>query len=87
MEVIKIQENYLVSFDMQISCSFTDVTCAEQGDRILLFSQFTMMLDIIEEYMKSRKHDYIRLDGQTPVVMRYVSAHNKNAKIGGSFYR
>ena len=37
---------------------------------MLLFSQFTMMLDIIEAYMKSRKYEYVRLDGATAVVER-----------------
>jgi len=41
-----------------------------KGDRVLLFSQFTMMLDIVEEYMTSRQHRYLRLDGSTPVVER-----------------
>ena len=38
-----------------------------EGKRILLFSQFTMMMDIIETYLKLRGHKYLRLDGQTPV--------------------
>jgi SWI/SNF-related matrix-associated actin-dependent regulator 1 of chromatin subfamily A len=38
-----------------------------EGKRVLLFSQFTMMLDIIEEYMNLRLHKYLRLDGQTKV--------------------
>ena len=37
---------------------------------MLLFSQFTMMLDIIECYMKAREHKYMRLDGSTPVAER-----------------
>lgn len=41
-----------------------------KGDRVLLFSQFTMMLDIVEVYMKSRSYRFLRLDGQTPVVER-----------------
>ncbi|XP_035685571.1 SWI/SNF-related matrix-associated actin-dependent regulator of chromatin subfamily A containing DEAD/H box 1-like [Branchiostoma floridae] len=40
---------------------------AERGDRVLLFSQLTMMLDIVEPYLKRRKYKYVRLDGQTPV--------------------
>lgn len=40
------------------------------GHRVLLFSQFTMMLDILEEYLKIRKHKYLRFDGQTAVVER-----------------
>ncbi|XP_059154555.1 SWI/SNF-related matrix-associated actin-dependent regulator of chromatin subfamily A containing DEAD/H box 1A-like isoform X2 [Physella acuta] len=39
----------------------------EKGDRVLLFSQFTMMLDIVELYLEERGHKYIRMDGQTPV--------------------
>ncbi|ESN92387.1 hypothetical protein HELRODRAFT_103742 [Helobdella robusta] len=41
-----------------------------KGDRILLFSQFTMMLDIIEVYLEFRGYKYLRLDGSTPVTER-----------------
>lgn len=43
-----------------------------QGDRVVLFSQFTMMLDIVEVLMKHLKHRYVRLDGQTPIADRSV---------------
>nr|XP_054753002.1 SWI/SNF-related matrix-associated actin-dependent regulator of chromatin subfamily A containing DEAD/H box 1A-like [Lytechinus pictus] len=39
----------------------------EQGSRVLLFSQFVMVLDIVEEYLKIRGHRSVRMDGQTPV--------------------
>ncbi|KAL7846884.1 hypothetical protein SRHO_G00218640 [Serrasalmus rhombeus] len=39
----------------------------EQGDRVVLFSQFTMMLDILEVLLRHHKHRYIRLDGSTPM--------------------
>lgn len=39
----------------------------DTNQKCLLFSQFTMMLDIIESYMDIRGHGYIRLDGQTKV--------------------
>ena len=35
----------------------------EQGHRVLLFSQFTMLLDLIEEYVELRGFSYERLDG------------------------
>lgn len=35
--------------------------------RCLLFSQFTMMLDIMEEYLKIRNYGFLRLDGSTKV--------------------
>lgn len=39
----------------------------DNGDRVLIFSQFTMVLDIMEQYLKVRGHRYLRLDGSTPV--------------------
>jgi len=42
----------------------------EAGDRVLIFSQFTMLLDVLERYLKIRSHRYMRLDGQTPVQER-----------------
>ena len=50
--------------------------------RVLLFSQFTMMLDIVEPYLKYNNHRYLRRDGQTPVserfslAMKLMSAHS-----------
>ncbi|XP_034728991.1 SWI/SNF-related matrix-associated actin-dependent regulator of chromatin subfamily A containing DEAD/H box 1A isoform X1 [Etheostoma cragini] len=43
-----------------------------QGDRVVLFSQFTMMLDIVEVLLKHLKHRYVRLDGSTPIANRIV---------------
>ena len=37
----------------------------EEGRRILLFSQFTSMLGLIEAELKRRKLDYVKLTGQT----------------------
>ncbi|EDX04414.1 SWI/SNF-related matrix-associated actin-dependent regulator of chromatin subfamily A containing DEAD/H box 1 homolog [Drosophila simulans] len=42
----------------------------EEGHRVLLFSQFTMMLDIVEEYLRIRKFGFCRLDGATAVNVR-----------------
>ncbi|XP_068617188.1 SWI/SNF-related matrix-associated actin-dependent regulator of chromatin subfamily A containing DEAD/H box 1A [Brachionichthys hirsutus] len=44
----------------------------KKGDRVVLFSQFTMMLDIVEVLMKHLKHRYIRLDGTTAIANRIV---------------
>uniref|UniRef100_A0A8C4HYR4 DNA helicase n=1 Tax=Dicentrarchus labrax TaxID=13489 RepID=A0A8C4HYR4_DICLA len=43
-----------------------------KGDRVVLFSQFTMMLDIVEVLLKHLKHRYVRLDGSTPIAERIV---------------
>jgi SWI/SNF-related matrix-associated actin-dependent regulator 1 of chromatin subfamily A len=44
--------------------------CKERGDRVLLFSQFTMMLDVLEMVLQHQGYRYLRLDGQTPVAER-----------------
>lgn len=41
-----------------------------RGDRVLIFSQFVIMLNIVEEYMNIRGYKFLRLDGQTPVTER-----------------
>merc|ERR1719225_355683 len=53
------------------------------GDRVLIFSQFTMMMDIMEKYLKIRGHRYLRLDGQTPVQDRQylIDDFNKDPEI------
>ena len=38
-----------------------------QGDRVLVFSQFTMVLDILEAWLQLLGHAYLRLDGSTPM--------------------
>jgi len=37
----------------------------EQGSRVLLFSQMTRLLDILEDYMLMKGYEYCRLDGST----------------------
>lgn len=40
------------------------------GHRVLIFSQFTMMLDVLERYLDIREYGFLRLDGQTAVTDR-----------------
>ena len=42
----------------------------KKGHRCVLFSQFTQMLDILEDYCKLRGWQYCRLDGNTPRAKR-----------------
>ena len=37
----------------------------ERGSRVLIFSQMTRLLDILEDYMLFRGHQYCRIDGNT----------------------
>ena len=34
-----------------------------EGHKVLLFSQFTMMLDLIEDYCSHKEYKYARIDG------------------------
>ena len=38
-----------------------------EGHRVLIYSQMTRMIDLLEEYMHHRKHTYIRLDGSSKI--------------------
>merc|ERR1711871_1920319 len=49
------------------------------GNRVLIFSQFTSMLNILEEYCDSRNHTYVRLDGETNRVQRRLDVRRYNA--------
>uniref|UniRef100_A0A673G6Y0 SWI/SNF-related matrix-associated actin-dependent regulator of chromatin subfamily A member 5-like n=1 Tax=Sinocyclocheilus rhinocerous TaxID=307959 RepID=A0A673G6Y0_9TELE len=47
----------------------------EQGSRVLIFSQMTRVLDILEDYCMWRGFEYCRLDGNTPHQAREVYIH------------
>ncbi|XP_031721859.1 chromatin-remodeling ATPase INO80 isoform X2 [Anarrhichthys ocellatus] len=40
------------------------------GHRVLIYSQMTRMIDLLEEYMVYRKHTYMRLDGSSKISER-----------------
>ncbi len=51
----------------------------EQGSRVLIFSQMTRMLDILEDYCIWRNFEYCRLDGQTSHEDRQASIDAYNS--------
>ncbi|KAM9579314.1 SWI/SNF-related matrix-associated actin-dependent regulator of chromatin subfamily A containing DEAD/H box 1 isoform 2-T2 [Guaruba guarouba] len=55
----------------------------EKGDRVVLFSQFTMILDILEVFLKQKQHRYLRLDGKTQISDRIhlIDEFNNNNDI------
>ncbi|KAA0713941.1 SMARCAD1A [Triplophysa tibetana] len=55
----------------------------EKGDRVVLFSQFTMVLDIVEILLKHLKHEFVRLDGSTPMAERIglIELYNTSLEI------
>ena len=50
-----------------------------QGSRVLLFSQMTRLLDILEDYMRFKGYQYCRLDGQTKGLDREEAIDSFNA--------
>ncbi|MGH0152423.1 UNVERIFIED_CONTAM: hypothetical protein FKN15_049185, partial [Acipenser sinensis] len=57
----------------------------EQGSRVLIFSQMTRMLDILEDYCMWRNYGYCRLDGQTAHEERQNSINAFNAPNSSKF--
>ncbi|XP_055855745.1 chromatin-remodeling complex ATPase chain Iswi [Episyrphus balteatus] len=57
----------------------------EQGSRVLIFSQMTRMLDILEDYCLWRAYQYCRLDGQTPHEDRNRQIQEYNAENSPKF--
>lgn len=43
------------------------VELKREGHRVLIYSQMTKMLDLLEEYMAYRRYGYIRLDGSSKI--------------------
>ncbi|KAI5630324.1 putative global transcription activator SNF2L1 isoform X1 [Silurus asotus] len=51
----------------------------EQGSRVLIFSQMTRVLDILEDFCMWRGYEYCRLDGNTPHEDRQQAIETYNA--------
>jgi SWI/SNF-related matrix-associated actin-dependent regulator of chromatin subfamily A member 5 len=51
----------------------------EQGSRVLIFTQMTKVLDILEDYCLWKGHEYCRLDGSTDHEARQESINEYNA--------
>ncbi|XP_063074711.1 SWI/SNF-related matrix-associated actin-dependent regulator of chromatin subfamily A member 5 [Engraulis encrasicolus] len=56
-----------------------------QGSRVLIFSQMTRVLDILEDYCMWRNYGYCRLDGQTPHEERQISINAYNEPNSSKF--
>ncbi|KAK7097547.1 SWI/SNF-related matrix-associated actin-dependent regulator of chromatin subfamily A member 5-like [Littorina saxatilis] len=57
----------------------------ENDSRVLIFSQMTRMLDILEDYCFWKQYDYCRLDGSTPHEDREKSILEFNAPDSSKF--
>jgi len=54
---------------LQVLDSLLDRLKAE-GHRVLIFSQMTKLIDLLEHFLRYRRHKYSRLDGQTALSSR-----------------
>lgn len=61
------------------------VKLKQEGHRVLVFSLFTSMLDILEDYCRLRGWIYSRLDGSTNRVRRVIEVKRFNAKDSNVF--
>ncbi|MBN3288763.1 CHD1L protein, partial [Polyodon spathula] len=52
----------------------------DRGHRVLLFSQMTRMLDILQDYMEYRGYSYERLDGSVRGEERHLAIKNFSSK-------
>ena len=50
-----------------------------EGHRCVIFSQFTKMLDLIEDFISMRGYTYVRLDGSTNRIQRMINIGRYNA--------
>ncbi|KAI9335435.1 P-loop containing nucleoside triphosphate hydrolase protein [Zopfochytrium polystomum] len=51
----------------------------EKGHRVLIFSQFKILLDILESFLQYEGHEFLRIDGETPSAERYALLQKFNA--------
>eukprot|EP01027_Heterolobosea_sp_BB2_P010576 GEZU01015508.1.p1 GENE.GEZU01015508.1~~GEZU01015508.1.p1 ORF type:complete len:701 (-),score=230.26 GEZU01015508.1:65-2080(-) len=57
----------------------------ERGSRVLIFSQMTRMLDILEDYLRFRGYDYCRIDGQSTGEQREAQMEEFNKENSPKF--
>ena len=74
-----IYENYTGGSTKLDACMELVESCIASGHRILLFSQFTTMLDRIEARLWDAKIDWYRLDGSTKAAERHSMMNRFNS--------
>ncbi|GFR44724.1 hypothetical protein Agub_g6049, partial [Astrephomene gubernaculifera] len=81
----KLLESYILPSDVILSSAKVRhldellPQLKERGSRVLLFSQWTTVLDLLEWYLSYRGHAYCRLDGSTQVDERLALVDAFNA--------
>ncbi|KAI8613854.1 P-loop containing nucleoside triphosphate hydrolase protein, partial [Chytriomyces sp. MP71] len=50
-----------------------------RGHRVLIFSQFKIVLDIVEDFLNGENYEYLRIDGETPTSQRHSMINSFNS--------
>lgn len=76
-------ENYYGGSGKFTQCMEVLNDAIQAGHKVLLFSQYTSMFEIIEEHLKKQNINYYKLTGQTPVSQRVdmVESFNKDENV------
>jgi SNF2 family DNA or RNA helicase len=61
-------------------CNIYRTKLFAQGHRVLIFSQMTRMLDILEDYLRYHEYQYCRIDGSTDSFSRDEAMDSFNKK-------
>ncbi|MGZ1156111.1 DEAD/DEAH box helicase [Lactobacillus delbrueckii subsp. bulgaricus] len=75
-----LYEDYKGESEKRLACVDLIKSAIDGGHKVLLFSQFTSMLDLLEESLKAEEIGFLRIDGQTPKVRRLTLVNVFNHK-------
>ncbi|XP_028136056.1 SWI/SNF-related matrix-associated actin-dependent regulator of chromatin subfamily A containing DEAD/H box 1 homolog [Diabrotica virgifera virgifera] len=65
-----LPDEYMLASGKFIQLDKMLVELKENNHRVLIFSQYVIMLNIVQEYLRIRNYKYMRLDGSTAVSIR-----------------
>ncbi|GHN12143.1 DEAD/DEAH box helicase [Lactobacillus delbrueckii] len=75
-----LYEYYKGESEKRLACVDLIKSAIDGGHKVLLFSQFTSMLDLLEESLKAEEIVFLRIDGQTPKARRLTLVNVFNHK-------
>ncbi|MGZ1152953.1 DEAD/DEAH box helicase [Lactobacillus delbrueckii subsp. bulgaricus] len=75
-----LYEDYKGESEKRLACVDLIKSAIDGGHKVLLFSQFTSMLDLLEESLKAEEIGFLRIDGQTPKARRLTLVNVFNHK-------
>ncbi|MGZ1238686.1 DEAD/DEAH box helicase [Lactobacillus delbrueckii subsp. bulgaricus] len=75
-----LYEDYKGESEKRLACVDLIKSAIDEGHKVLLFFQFTSMLDLLEESLKAEEIGFLRIDGQTPKARRLTLVNVFNHK-------